>query len=52
MGMVILSVFCSFIAYYIGGNIEVSPDKNAPGFGVALVVITMGSFIMFNLRKK
>ncbi len=52
MGMVILSVICSFAAYVIGAVIENTPGVNLPGFGVALAVITMGAFILSKSRKK
>ncbi len=52
MGMVVLSVFCSLAAYIVGSAIEIMPGINLPGFGIALSGITMGGFLMFQLRKK
>ncbi len=52
MRMVIAGVICSFIAYGIGGMIEIMPTANFPGLGVALAVITMGGFILFQQRRK
>ena len=52
MKILLLGVVCSLIAYLIGAMIEIMPTMNLPGFGVALTVITMGGFILFQQRKK
>jgi hypothetical protein len=49
--MVVLSAVCSFIAYLLGTAIEIRPTVNLPGFGIALALITMGSFILFQLKR-
>lgn len=51
MWTVFLSVICTFVAYWVGAAIEISPGINFPGFGNALAVITMGGFIMFQLKR-
>ena len=52
MGMVFLSVICTFAAYAFGVSIETNPNVYVPGFGVVLTVIVMGAFIMFQIIRK
>ena len=51
MGMIILSVICTFIAYLVGVVIENTPSVNVPGLGIVLALVTMGSFIMYKIDK-
>ena len=38
-------------AYFIGTTVELLDGVHLPGFGLTLTVITMGAFILFQLRK-
>ena len=48
--LIIAAAICSCVAYLIGAAIANEPGINLPGFGVALTVITMGIFIMVQIR--
>ena len=48
--LVIAAAICSSVAYLIGAAIENEPGVNLPGFGIALTIITMGIFIMVQIR--
>lgn len=52
MKMVFLSIISSIIMYLVGSTIEIMPTVTLPGFGVALSMITMGGFILFQQNKK
>ena len=42
MGLMILSVVCSFAAYIVGTAMEMIPGVNLPGLGITLAVLAMG----------
>ncbi len=48
--LIIAAAICSCVAYLTGAAIENKPGVNLPGFGIALTIITMGIFIMVQIR--
>ena len=51
MWVVILSVVCSLAAYFAGLYVSII-SYGIYGIGAAFAVITMGAFIMYQLRGK
>lgn len=51
MGTILAAAVSSLAAYFIGTTVELLDGVHLPGFGLALTVITMGAFILFQLRK-
>ena len=51
MGTILAAAVSSLAAYVIGTAVELLDGVYLPGFGLALTVITMGAFILFQLRK-
>lgn len=51
MGTILAAAVSSLVAYFIGTTVELLDGVHLPGFGLTLTVITMGAFILFQLRK-
>lgn len=46
------SVLCTLVMYIIGSVIEVEQGVNMPGLGLVLAVVTMGSIILHEVKKR
>ena len=51
MGTILAAAVSSLAAYFIGTTVELLDGVHLPGFGLTLTVITMGAFILSQLRK-